>query len=143
MIAKDSKFDWSIQVTWKRRVIGTAYSLAKQHESCQIPPSCYLFLTPSGQVVYFHEADYYCIILSHYLHAEVLQNRCLKKLRTIRRKNPVSESLFNQPVACHFFNKRLRLRCFFVSFAKLSRAPFLQNTLKLLLVFMEHICNIT
>ena len=59
-------------------------------------------LTPSGQVVYFHEADYYCIILSPYLHAEVLQNRCLKKLCTIRRKTPVSESLFNQPVACHF-----------------------------------------
>ena len=31
-IAKDLKFDWSIQVTWKQR----AYSLVQQHESWQI-----------------------------------------------------------------------------------------------------------
>ena len=39
--------------------------------------SCYLFLSLSEQVVYFHETDY-CINLSHYLQllAEVLQNRC-------------------------------------------------------------------
>ena len=34
--------------------------------------SFYLFLPPSGQLVYFYEAEYYCIILIHYLHAEDL-----------------------------------------------------------------------
>ena len=39
--------------------------------------SCYLFLSLSGQVVYFRKIDY-CINLSHFLQlpAEVLQNRC-------------------------------------------------------------------
>ena len=39
-------------------------------------PSCYLFLSLSEQVVYFHELDY-CIILSQYLQlfAEVLESR--------------------------------------------------------------------
>ena len=79
-------------------------SLPQQHESCQIVKTLQLltFLKPVGAGGLFHEADYYCIILSHYLHA-VLQNRCLKKLCTIRRKTAVSETLFNQPVACHFF----------------------------------------
>ena len=40
--------------------------------------SFYVLLSLSGQVVYFRETDYYCIILSHYLQvlAEVLQNKC-------------------------------------------------------------------
>ena len=41
--------------------------------------SSYLFLSLSGQVVYFHE-DYYCTNFSHYLQilAKVLQNMRLK-----------------------------------------------------------------
>ena len=42
-IAKDLKFDWSIQVTWKRRV----YSLVQQHESWQIL-QLLSFLIPVG-----------------------------------------------------------------------------------------------
>ena len=34
--------------------------------------TCYLSLPPWGQVVYFYEADCYCIILSHYSYAKVL-----------------------------------------------------------------------
>ena len=64
----------------------------------------------------------------------------LKTLYTIHRKTTVLESLFNQPVACYFFNKRLRR--FLVDIAKLSRTPFLQEGLETPdSVFMEHICN--
>ena len=47
--------------------------------------------------------------------------------------------LFNQPVACYFFNERLRHRYFLVNFAKLSRIPFLQTTLGLLLLYLLNI----
>ena len=100
--------------------------------------SCYLFLSLSGQVIYFHETDSYCIILSHYLQlsAEVLQNRCSQKLFTIHRKPPVSKFLFNQLVAFQFFNKSLWHRCFLVNFVKLSRIPVLQTILGILLLYL-------
>ena len=43
LIAKNLKFDWSIQVTWKQR----AYSLVQQHESWQIL-QLLSFLIPVG-----------------------------------------------------------------------------------------------
>ena len=55
------------------------------------------------------------------------------------QKTPVSEFHFNQPVACYSFNKRLRHGCFIVNFAKLSRTPFLQTTLGLLLLYLLNI----
>ena len=64
----------------------------------------------------------------------------LKTLYTIHRKTTVSESLFNQSVACYFSNKRLRR--FLVDIAKLSRTPFLQEHLETPdSVFIEHSCN--
>ena len=52
------------------------------------------------------------------------------------------ESLFNQPIACCFLNKRLRHRSFLMDIAKLSRIPFLQEDLETPdSVFMEHFCN--
>ena len=52
----------------------------------------------------------------------------------------MSETLFNWPVACYFFNKRLRR--FLVDIAKLSRTPLLQEHLETPdSVFMECICN--
>ena len=102
--------------------------------------SCYLFLSLSEQVVYFHEAGY-CINLSHYLQllAEV---GILKMLYTIQRKRTVSESLFNEPRACYFFNKRLRHRHFLADTEKPYRTPSLQEQLDTPdSVFMEHICN--
>ena len=102
-IAKDSQFDWSIQVTWKRGVIGNQIRLSKRFSFEHIRwysntkavkySSCYLFLSASGQVVYFHEPDYYCIIWSHYLYAEVLQNRCLKIFAQFAGKH-LCQSLF-------------------------------------------------
>ena len=63
-------------------------------------------------------------------------------LSTIQRKTTVSESRFNQPVACYFFNKRFRQRRILVDIAKLSRIPFLQEHVETLdSVFMEHIWN--
>ena len=54
----------------------------------------------------------------------------------------MSESLFNQPGACYFFNKRLQHRPFLVYIEKLSRTPFLQEHLETRnSVFMEHVCN--
>ena len=92
--------------------------------------SCYLYLYLSGQVVYFHQTDYYCIILSHYLQLQL----------TVNRKKSASEFLFNQPVACYSFNKELRHRCFLVNF---SRKPFLQTTLGLLLLYLFNISIIS
>ena len=64
----------------------------------------------------------------------------LKTLYTIHRKTTVSESLFNQPVACYFFNNWLRR--FLADIAKLSRTPFLQEHLVTPdSVFMEHVFN--
>ena len=112
--------------------------------------SCYLFLSLLGQVVYFHEALllYYLsiICMSHFLQLLAKFFKIGVLLKTFRnpQETPVSEFHFNQPVACYFFNKRLRHRCFLVNFAKLSRTPFLQTTLGLLLLyFFGHICNIT
>ena len=66
----------------------------------------------------------------------------LKTLYTIQRKTTVSESPFNQPVACYFINKRLRHRRFLVDIAKLSRTPFLQEHLETPdSLFMEHMCT--
>ena len=59
------------------------------------------------------------------------------------QETPVSEFHFNQPVACYFFNKRHRHRCFLVKFAKLSRTPFLQTTLVLLLLYLLNISVIS
>ena len=59
------------------------------------------------------------------------------------QETPVSEFHFNLPVACYFFNKRLRHRCFLVNFAKLSRTPFLQTTLGLLLLYLLNISVIS
>ena len=105
--------------------------------------NCYLFLSLSEQVVYFHETDY-CInwvIIYSYLQI-FFKIGVLKTLYTIQRKITVSESLFNQPGACYFLNKRLRHRRFLVDIGKLSSTPFLQKHLETLdSVFMEHICN--
>ena len=79
-IAKDLRFDWLIQVTWKQRGIVNQIHLRKRFLLQHIRwyssyysswyskySSCHHFLPLSGQVVSFYEADYYCIILSRYL----------------------------------------------------------------------------
>ena len=64
-IAQNLKFDWLIQVTWKRRIIirKHKYSLVQRHQSWKIR-HCYLFLSLWKQVVYFHETNH-CNILSY------------------------------------------------------------------------------
>ena len=49
------------------------------------------------------------------------------------------EFLFNKPVACYFFDKRLPHRWFLVNLAKLSKTPFLNTTLGLLLLCLLNI----
>ena len=105
--------------------------------------SCYPFLSLSEQVVYFHEIDYCIVFVIIYSYLQrFFKIGLLKTLYTIHRKTTLSESLFNQPVTCYFFNKRLRHKRFLVDIAKLSRTRFLQEHLKTPdSVFMEHICN--
>ena len=87
----------------------------------------------------FSETDY-CIILSHSYLQRFFKVGVLKTFCPIHRKTTVLESLFNQPVSCYFFNKRLRR--FLVDIAKLSRTPFLQEHLETPdSVFMECITN--
>ena len=62
-----------------------------------------------------------------------------KMLYKFQRKKTVSESFFNQLVACYFLNKRLRLRRFLVGITKLSRTPFYKNTLILLILYLLNI----
>ena len=132
MIAKDSKFDWSIQVTWKRRVIGRAYSLAQQHESCQIL-QLLSFLNSVGAgglfsrsrlLLYNFESLFTCRSSSKYV------SNSHKKLCTIRRKTPVSESLFNRLLSCQLCET-------------VKNTMFTEHLETPASVFMEHICNIT
>ena len=63
-------------------------------------------------------------------------------LYTIHRKTTVSESFFNHPVTCLFFNKRLQHSPFLVDTAKLLRTPLLQEHLETPdSVFIGYICN--
>ena len=105
--------------------------------------SRYLFLSLSGRWFIFTEQ---IIVLIWVIIYSFLQSffkiRVLKMLYIIQRKTTVSEPLFNQPIACYFFNKRLRHRRFLVDIAKLSRAPFLQEPLETPdSVFTVHICK--
>ena len=105
--------------------------------------SRYLFLSLSGRWFIFTEQIIVLIwvIIYSYLQS-FFKIRVLKMLCTIQRKTTVSESLFNQPIACYFLNKRLPHRCFLVDIAKLSRAPFLQEPLETPdSVFTVHICK--
>ena len=139
--AKDLKFDWSIQVTWKRR----AYLLVHQHEGWQIiiavifsyPCWCSWFIFTKQIIIVL-----FWVIIYSYLQ-KFFKIGVLKELCTIRRKTLVLESHFNQPVSCYFSNKRLRHRSFLVNFAKLSKTPFLQNTLGLLLLYLLNISAIS
>ena len=72
-IPKKLKFDWSMQVTCKRKAIVNQIRLSKQFSFEHI--HWYSKRKLTGQVVYFHEADY-CTNLSHYLQllTKVLQN---------------------------------------------------------------------
>ena len=84
----------------------------------------------------------FSIIIYSYLQ-RFLEIGVLKTLYTIHWKTTYrSESLFNQPVTCYFFNKRLRHARFLVEVMKLSRTPFLQEHLETAAsVFTEHICD--
>ena len=72
-IPKKLKFDWSMQFTCKRKAIVNQIRLIKQFLFEHI--HWYSKWKLTGQVVYFHEADY-CTNLSHYLQllTKVLQN---------------------------------------------------------------------
>ena len=81
-----------------------------------------------------------CINLSH--HLQLLAGVLQKTLCTIHRKTTVSESFFNESVACNFLNKSLRHRHFLVDIVKVSRTPVLQKHPETPdSVFTEHICN--
>ena len=83
---------------------------------------------------------FWIIIYSYLL--RLLKVGVCKKLHIMHRKTTASEYLFNEPVGCNFFNKRLRHRCFLVDIVKLSRTPVLQEHLETPdSVFMEHISN--
>ena len=121
-IAEDLKFDWSIQVTWKQR----ADSLVQQHKSWQILQLLPFLITVGAGSLFLRNR-----LLLYYFESLFTAN-----IFTVHRKTPVLEFLFNQPVACYFFNKRVRHRCFLVNFVKLSGTPFLQITLGLLLLYL-------
>ena len=82
-IAKDLKFDWSVQVTWKQR----AYSLVQQHKSWQILQLLSFLITVGAGGLF--SGNRLFIILSHYLQllAEVLQNGVLKNLSQFTGKH--------------------------------------------------------
>ena len=137
-IVKDLKFDWSIHVTWKRRAYN---SLVQQHESWQIL-QLLSFLIPVGAGSLFSFIVLFWVIFYSYLQTFFKIDVLLKTFHN-SQEMLVSEFDFNQPVAWYFFNQRLRHRCFLVNFAKLSRTPFLQTTLGLLLLYLLNISVIS
>ena len=95
--AKDLKFDWSVQVTWKHR----AYSQVQQHESWQIF-QLLSFLIPVGagglskQII----VSFWVIIYS-YLQKD-FKIAVLKNLSQFTGKQLCREFVINQPII--FFN---------------------------------------
>ena len=89
----------------------------------------------SEQVVYFQKQMNVLlwVIIYSYLQ-RFFKVGVLKTLCPIHRKTTVLESLFNQPVPCYFFNKRLRR----VLFKNTIFAKLLDTSNS---AFMEHICN--
>ena len=53
---------------FEQTILVWAYSLVQKTKADKYS-SCYLFLSLSGQVVYFFEADYYCTILRYYIYS--------------------------------------------------------------------------
>ena len=96
-IPKDLKFDWSIQITWKRRelvnLIHWAYSLARKLTNTPAIIFCYLcrrrWFIFTKQIIVLLWVIIYCNKIG-----------VIKKLYTIQRKKTMSKSLLNQPVAC-------------------------------------------
>ena len=142
-IAKDLRFDCSKHVNTKGVGKLDLFQRVRWYSSTKTDKysGCYLFLSWSEQVVYFHETDIISFWVINYSYLQrFFKIAVLKTLYTIHRKITVSESLFNQQVACYSFNKRLRR--FLVDIAKLSRTPLLQEHLETPdSVFMEHTCN--
>ena len=145
-ITNNLKFDWSIQVTWKQRVLINQIRLnifagitARKLKNIPAVTSsypcrskCFIF---TKQIIVLFRAIIYSYLQRFF------KIGVLKTLYTIYTKTTESEPLFNQPVVCYFFNKRLQHRCFLMDILKLSRTPFLQEHFDTPdSVFMEHIC---
>ena len=144
-IAIDLKFDWSIQATWKRRALVNWIRLSifagtAARKLTNTPAVIFSYLCRSTWFIFTKQIIVlFWVIICSYLQ-RFFKIGVLKTLYTTHRKTTVSESLFNQPVACYFFNKRLWHRCFLVDIAELSRALFLQEHLESLdSVFVGHI----
>ena len=72
--------------------------------------------------------------------ADVLQDRCFKKLIKFHRKTPVSESLFNKYSgleACNFIKNRLQHWCFPSKFRKFLEHLFFTEYLRWLLFELD------
>ena len=139
-----------MQVMWKRRAIVNQICLSKRFSFEHIRWYSKRKLTNTPAVIFscpcrgrwFIFTKQIIIVLFWVIIYSYLQkffNIGDLKLCTIRRKIHESEFLFNQPAACYFFSKRLRPRYFLWNFGKLSRAQFLQSTLKLLLLYLWNI----
>ena len=146
-VAKDLKFDWSMQVTWKRRVLVNLICMSifpciAARKLTIIPAVIFSYSCRSRWFIFTKQIVVLIWATNYSYLQRLFKTGVLKMLSTIQRKTTVSESLFNQPVACYFFNKRFRQRRVLVDTAKLSRIPFLQEHLETLdSVFMEHIWN--
>ena len=93
--------------------------------------SCYLFLSLSEQVVYFHETD---IIVLFW----VIIYRFWQKFFKIGVLKTFAKFTGKHMCATYYFlNNRLLHRCFVVNFAKPSRTPFLSNTCGPLLLYIS------
>ena len=153
--AKILKFDWSMHVTWKRRAIVRQIRLSKRFSFKHIHwysktkadkySSCYLFLALLGQVVYFHETDYYCTILSHYLQqlAKVLQNRCLQNFSQFTGKYLCRSLFLNSQQSAAFLIRGSDLDVFLGILWNVKNIIFAEHLETSASVFMEHFWNIT
>ena len=131
--------------TFEQTILVWAYSLVQKTKGDKYSSCCYLFLALLGQVVYFHETDYYCTILSHYLKllAKVLQNRCLQNFAQFAGKYLCRSLFLNSQQSATFLIRGSDLDVFLGILGNVKNIIFAEHLETSASVFMEHFWNIT
>ena len=148
-IPKKLKFDWSMQVTCKRKAIVNQIRLSKQFsfEHIHWYSKRKLTNTPALILSYLCRGRWFIFMKQIIVLIWAIIYSCLQKffktrvLKTLHnsQKNIGVGGSFKSARACYFFDTRLQPKCFLENFGKLSITPFLQSTLKLLLLILWNI----
>ena len=124
--------------SFEKTILVLSYSLVQQTKADKYS-SCFFSCPCWGRCPIFTKIIIvlFWVIIYSYLRM-FFRIGVLKALHNLHENTCVGVS-FNQPAACFFFSKRLWPRCFLWNFKKLSRTPFSQGTLNLLLLYLWNI----